>query len=318
VNPPITPDLDAARRRHLAWVQDFRLLRSPTKLEQYERWRMPELAALLYPDATGPDLDVMVDALGWFTLLDDQFDGSRRSRSAELPRLRGQLMACLAGKAPAHITVPLVKAWANLCPRMRAGMSACWGERLAATWANHFDACVVEEQLPADVETYLSVRRNSVGGHLGTVLLERALCCELPASLWDVRQIRGIRQGVADVAVLLNDIYSLPRELARRDRINMAILLQDQFGCSRAEAVDMILQRLQKTEASIVANQRELLACHPRLAATRRFIQGSGAIVSGLHEWYVATGRYAGPEIAADNAFGFEDLFAPGGPDDGN
>lgn len=316
-----SPDLESARRRHLAWVQHFGLARSREKLEQYERWRIADLPAFIYPDAAGHDLDVAVDALGWFTLLDDQFDGYRRHRTAELRYLRDELLACLAGRPAGHRDIPLVRAWADLCPRMLDEMSDTWAERITACWRDHFDACIAEEGLAADtpdaVSRYLSVRRISVGGYLGTVLMERALRCEIPEFLWGAAQIPVIRQGVADIALFLNDICSLPREIARGDRINLVILLQSTLGYSRAQAVDDLNRRVEDAVALIGTQQRDLLnACStlwpgtPQLATAHRFVTGTNSIVCGLRDWYAVTGRYAGAETAGDNGFRFENLLS--------
>jgi hypothetical protein len=318
----ISDDFDGVRRRHLAWVQDFRLVRSGPKLAQYQRWGIAELAARLYSDATGRDLDVAADALGWFTLLDDQFDGPRRFRTAGVLGMREELLNHLTGQETRVSDVPLVGAWADLCPRMLAGMSASWAARAAGCWGDHFDACAAEGCLPAGgpdaIGQYLAVRRISVGGYLGTILLERVLCCELPPTVWESPQIAAIRQAVADMAVFLNDISSADREVARGDQVNLVIVLGDRLGCSHAVAVADMHRRARGSMRLIRAHQRELLAMCPQLGLTdreqavvRRYLTGTGRIVTGLRCWYATTGRYAGPEISDGGIFGFEDLLSP-------
>jgi hypothetical protein len=318
----ISDDFAGVSRRHLAWVQDFGLVRSGPKLGQYQRWGIAELAARLYPGATGPDLDVAADALGWFTLLDDQFDGIRRFRAAGVLGLRDELLDHLTGQATAAGDIPLVRAWADLCPRMLAGMSASWAARAAGCWGDHLDACTAEECLSADgpdaIGRYLAVRRISVGGYLGTILLERVLCCELPPAVRESPQIAAIRRAVADIAVFLNDISSVEREVARGDQVNLVIVLRDRLGCSQAQAAADLYRRARTSNRLIEAQQRELLAMFPRLglasrerAAVCRYLAGASQIVTGLRCWYATTGRYAGPEISDGDSFGFEDLLSP-------
>lgn len=319
--PPPGPGIAAARARHLAWARRFGLIGGERHAARYVRWRITELAALTYPAASGADLDVTVDTLGWFTLLDDQYDGTRRFRAGELADLRDELMDRMTGRATGPSRVPLVRAWADLGPRILAGMSRRWQARAAASWRELLDACVVEADLTAEgphaVETYLTVRRAAVMGDFASVLLERAARCELPDPVWEDPHIARVRRCVADVALLLNDRNSLPRELARGDDVNLAVVLHKARGLSVPQALEELRARERDAVAQLAAERQAFLDSHragpvpPGPDAVTRFLAGAQDMVTGLRAWYATTGRYAGPETAPGAAGDVADILTP-------
>ncbi|MFB7449814.1 hypothetical protein [Streptomyces sp. NPDC056194] len=70
-----SPDLDGARRRNLDWVRQQKLVVGRQALDWYRSWDMPRLAAYGFPYAQGPELDLCTDAMAFFFVFDDQFDG---------------------------------------------------------------------------------------------------------------------------------------------------------------------------------------------------------------------------------------------------
>ncbi len=71
-----SPDLEGARRRNRAWVRRVGLVGEGRSLEWYASWDMPRLAALGFPGARGGMLDLCADAMAFFFVFDDQFDGA--------------------------------------------------------------------------------------------------------------------------------------------------------------------------------------------------------------------------------------------------
>jgi hypothetical protein len=314
-------EIAAARQRHMEWLQRFGLVRSRSSLAQYDTWRIAEMSAYIYPAASGSDLDVVVDTMGWFVLLDDQYDGTHRFRAAELGQLRDELLERLAGGLTRPSRIPLVQAWADLCPRVLDGMSPAWRRRAVDSWREMLDACIAEGDLTAEgpdpVETYLTVRRAAVMGNYGTVLLERVARCELPESVVEDPHIAQVRRCMADVALLLNDMYSLHRELARGDEINLAVILQKAYGYTVEQALEELRGRERNAMALLRAQSRAFLDAHrtaplppAHRAAVERFLAGVDAITAGLRVWYPMTDRYASPENASDRET-IDDIFTP-------
>jgi hypothetical protein len=71
----ISPDMEGARPHNLDWVRQQGLVGSERSVNWYSSWDMPRLAAYGFPDAQGPELDLCTDAMAFFFVFDDQFDG---------------------------------------------------------------------------------------------------------------------------------------------------------------------------------------------------------------------------------------------------
>ncbi|MFE2111714.1 hypothetical protein ACFXAF_38470 [Kitasatospora sp. NPDC059463] len=91
--PRAPSELRAATARHGEWALAHGLL-APEDLARYHTYALPELIGHSYPRARGTELDLLIDTLGWFTILDDRFDGPpgrdpAEARGAGAPAGRG-------------------------------------------------------------------------------------------------------------------------------------------------------------------------------------------------------------------------------------
>lgn len=87
------PHLDAALPRHLAWIEEFRLLPGQRALDEYLDWRFPDLAARWFPAAGESDLGLGLDVYAWMVVLDGQWDTALGRNPDEVKRAVGDLAA---------------------------------------------------------------------------------------------------------------------------------------------------------------------------------------------------------------------------------
>lgn len=64
---PVSDHLEYARARHLRWIWDMGLVRSPAGFEEYRSWDLPQAAARTHPHASAAELagqyvDAVADA----------------------------------------------------------------------------------------------------------------------------------------------------------------------------------------------------------------------------------------------------------------
>ncbi|MFD5619122.1 hypothetical protein ACFWJF_11750, partial [Streptomyces yangpuensis] len=71
-----SPDPEGARRRNLQWVRRVGPVEEGRPPDWYASWDMPRPAALGLPCARGAMLDLCADAMAFFFVSDDQFDGN--------------------------------------------------------------------------------------------------------------------------------------------------------------------------------------------------------------------------------------------------
>ncbi|MFD4131253.1 terpene cyclase [Streptomyces goshikiensis] len=301
---PPSPDLEGARQRNLAWVQGMGLVGEGRSLEWYASWDMPLLAAHGFPYARGPALDLCADAMAFFFVFDDQFDGPLGLDPARAATVCRQLIDIVHGAAPVARADACSVAFADLWARSRDGARPGWVARTAHEWEYYF-ATQAHEAIgrlrgtPADMETYLQVRRGIAGTDLPLSLGERAVGITVPAAAFHSPQLRIMRQASTDVTFMCNDVYSLEKEEARGDMDNLVLVLEHSRQYRRDEAisaarreVDGRVERFQELARQVPAMCLQLGLTDPERTAVATYVEIMGAWMSGYHAWQTQTRRY--------------------------
>ncbi|GAA2736616.1 terpene synthase family protein [Actinocorallia aurantiaca] len=327
----LSPDLEGARRRNLEWVRRVGLVGEGRSLEWYASWDMPLLAAHGFPYARGPALDLCADAMAFFFVFDDQFDGPLGRDPARAAAACRQLIDIVHGAAPAPGADACSVAFADLWARSTDGAHRGWAARTAHEWEYYFAAQAHEaigrlRGTPADMETYLQVRRGIAGTDLPLSLGERAAGVTIPPVAFHSPQLRIMRQAATDVTFMCNDVYSLEKEEARGDMDNLVLVIQHARPCTRDQALSAARREVDRRTARFVELAVQVPALCTRLgltgreqAATETYIEVMGAWMSGYHAWQTQTRRYTtAPAVLPDTGPGYFDevLGTQAHPDD--
>ncbi|MFI7359015.1 terpene cyclase [Streptomyces avidinii] len=316
----VSPDLEGARRRNLEWVRRTGLVRGDRSLDWYASWDMPRLAALGYPHARGAALDLCADAMGFFFVFDDQFDGPLGRDPAQTARVCQQLIDIVHGAPAGPGADACSRAFADVWARSTRGAHPAWTARTAHEWEYYFASHPHEaigrlRGAPADMETYLQVRRGIAATDLPLSLGERAADITVPAAAFHAPQLRIMRQAAIDVTFMCNDVYSLEKEEARGDMDNLVLVLQHTRSLSRDEAVTAARNEVDRR----IGRFRELAGQLPALCARLELSDGDRAAVSsyigvmtawmsGYHAWQTETLRYrTAPHIVPVSGPGYFD-----------
>jgi hypothetical protein len=310
VPPRVSSDIARARAHNVEWSLAHGLITSQKALERYSAWRMAELGAFVYPDARGDDLDLAVDALGWFTLFDDQFDGPLGSQPDKLADVCRDLIRVMdpSGKAPDRGTSPIFRAWEDVWSRSVRGMSEAFRIRAARNWTETFWGFMAEAEhrvcgAPPDFDTCLFVRGGTIGTYPWMDLVERTERCELPAQVAHTPRLQAMMRIAADLSVLINDVYSVERERAREDPNNLVFVLEDERRVPRKRALDALVQMAHDKMQRFTRLSDEVPAMLDSLRATPaerdrviRYVRGVLSMTRGHLDWYAATERYGAAE----------------------
>ncbi|MER6316860.1 terpene cyclase [Streptomyces sp. NPDC001581] len=302
----LSPDLEGARQRNPAWVRRMGLVGEGRSMEWYASWDMPLLAAHGFPYAQGPALDVCTDAMAFFFVFDDQFDGPLGRDPARAATVCRQLIDIVHGAAPAAGADACAVAFADLWARLRDGAHPGWVARTAHEWEYYF-ATQAHEAIgrlrgtPADMETYLQVRRGIAGTDLPLSLGERAAGIVVPAAAFHSPQLRIMRQAAIDVTFMCNDVYSLEKEEARGDMDNLVLVIEHTRRCTREEAiavarreVDGRVERFRELARQVPDMCLQLGLTGRERTAVATYVEVMGAFMSGYHAWQTQTRRYTG------------------------
>ncbi|MFD5921321.1 cytochrome P450 [Kitasatospora sp. NPDC058201] len=296
---PRTPgELRAAAARHTGWTLAHGLL-TPPDLRRYQTYALPELIGHSYPRARGAELDLLVDVLGWFTILDDRFDGPPGRRPAEARAIVGPLLGVLeGGPAPAGLPQPpLLGAWRELWRRQAAPMSPAWRDRAAAEWRACLETFLAETAHRAartvpDLAETVRLRRHASCLYPFMGILERVHGAEAPAGLLAEPELHRLRANTADIATLINDLYSADREERQNSAaFNTVLTLQRVRGCTRSRAAAAVRARIDRLTTESENLRRRLLRRHP---AGHWYLDGTRELVEGVYAWTSTSRRYGG------------------------
>ncbi|MFF1778114.1 terpene cyclase [Streptomyces virginiae] len=273
-------------------------------LEWFASWDMPLLAAYGFPYAQGAALDLCADVMAFFFVFDDQFDGPLGQDPARAATVCRQLIDIVHGASPVAGADACSVAFADLWARGRDGAHPIWVARTAYEWEYYFAPQAHEaigrlRGTPADMETYLQVRRGIAGTDLPLSLGERVAGITVPATAFHSPQLRIMRQAAIDVTFMCNDVYSLEKEEARGDMDNLVLVIEHTRSCTRDEAitaacreVDGRVERFQELALQVPAMCRQLGLTGPERTGVGTYVEVMETWMSGYHAWQTQTRRY--------------------------
>ncbi|MGW4645485.1 terpene synthase family protein [Kitasatospora sp. NPDC004289] len=287
--------------RHQDWLLRHGLIRGHG-LERYRAYGLPELIDLSYPGAPVRERRLLLDVLGWFTLLDDHFDGPIGHHPPSAGEFTGRLIAVTraAGRPRVPLLPPadrgdaLLGAWTELWYRQCLGRSRRWRRRAARDWADCLRTFVTETEhrsrgtLPGGLPAVL-MRRHASCLYPFMNLLERVADRELPRGLCLRADWRRLRAQTADAATLINDLFSLEREERQGNGFNTVTLLRREFGLSRETARRVVADRTAGLRAESELLRSGLVLRHP---GARWYLEGTRQLVDGVYAWTSASRRY--------------------------
>ncbi|MEV6978612.1 terpene synthase family protein, partial [Kitasatospora sp. NPDC093806] len=269
----------------------------PADLPRYHTYALPELIGHSYPRTRGAELDLLVDLLGWFTILDDRFDGPPGRHPAEARAIVEPLLAVVAGRpvpsGPPH--PQLLSAWEELWQRQSTPMPPGWRRRAAAEWRSCLETFLTEAAHRAarttpDLAETVRLRRHASCLYPFMCILERAHGSEAPAGLHAEPALHRLRANTADAATLINDLYSADREERQSAAaFNTVLALQRVRGCTRSRAAHAVEARIARLTAESETLRRRLLRRHP---AGHWYLDGTRELVEGVYTWTSTSRRY--------------------------
>ena len=295
--------LEAARGPAVAWLEKFGLANAPPlSSELYRHWKLAEGAAWLYPDGTADGVNLAAALIGWYFAPLGPQPGRDVQRAASFAGELGAIVS-RSDMTAASATNPASAAFADLWQRSSKDMSAAWRARAAHHWNQFFSGQLEEvmtraNQRVPDAATHLHKRAATSWVRVLCDLMEPVCGYELPAVVWHTPVLDGLRQLVAELIVLDNDLVSAEKEEAARDAAkNLLLLFENQHGYSRPEAIEKLRHLASERVARFLhLEQRapdfdDVLDLAGR-TVLRRYLQGLRDLVAGSSQWHHTSGRY--------------------------
>jgi pentalenene synthase len=299
-----SPDADRAVADHLDWPRALTMITTDEAARRHAKGNYADLATYFYPAATGQDLDLGVDLMSWFFLYDDLFDGPAGKDPVEAARLVGAVTAVF--DEPLDASAPLIsRGLADLWRRTCAGMSADYRVRAARHWRDYLNGYVDEAAGRGatgahDSDTYLAIRRRTIGVLPTVDMAERTSHCEVPKRMYESATMSAMLRIVIDVNVLFNDIASLEKEIAVGDPNNMVLILMRENGWTRERSIAHMRNEVRTRIDQFLLLETVLPGVYDSLGLdaderdrTDRFrADGLRTVIRGSHDWHRSSGRY--------------------------
>ncbi|MET8565013.1 hypothetical protein ABZV75_32250 [Streptomyces flaveolus] len=296
---PISPDYPHSRDTRLAWLQHHGLLRAPDLIERHQKADYALLAAGCFPHARGADLDLGIDQMNWFFVMDDFFDDAIGKDPTHAKAFITEALNVLAGKLfQPH---PVLTSFADLWEREKEGMPPEWIHRAAAHWTNYFLIHVSEASQRSSgqhisPEEHITQRHHSIGCWPTYDMAERTQGFTIPNRLFYSYPFSKLGDTITEVVILHNELVSLEKEIASGESHNYALLLDQPLD----EAIATTRARIDDTYRDWLIQCDQLPELYAMLSLTpdevtaaERYVDDAlRACYSGSMTWSYATGRY--------------------------
>ncbi len=285
-------------------------------------------AARAYCTAAYEDLALCVEWMSWYALLDDQLsEGAYNTAQAWHRVLPGLCSAVQHPEQDTHSHASAaVRALADMCRRTFSRTSPAWRERFAAHVLSTLRGLAAEATADRrlngdlDVEQYLALRRATAGVPFYVDLLELAEHAEVPEVVCQTPVFEELVAATTDLVCLHNDLYSVEKEFARGNALNLVLVLERAHRMTRDQAIEAVVARVTQRVEQFCTARHQLRALLPRMGVDGAAIEEIGRCVTGMQDWVNAnlewcryTPRYGHVEYTAagDQPSYLEDLLTP-------
>ncbi|MFD6162291.1 hypothetical protein ACFWF7_38980 [Nocardia sp. NPDC060256] len=147
----------------------------------------------------------------------------------------------------------------------------------------------------ADMDTYLRFRRTNVYGEWLKPMTEWGLGIDLDERATEAGTLRHLHDLVIDHWILVNDIFSFPKELEAGEDMNCVFLLMDRENLSLQQSLDHAAALAMATEQEFVTARGTLATDHlPPDHDVRRYLLELEHMISGNLQFHRWTSRYHG------------------------
>ena len=295
----INKHVDVLEDYALEWVTRFNLLRDELSYQRLYKSKFYFLAACAYPYSQLEELKIANDLLNWVFIWDDQCDVSDLGKQPELLKLfHKRFLEILNGVELTNQDILLTHALSDLRQRILQKMSRTWFFHLVCgfqDWFNGYEqeAVIRAQNITPDLDTYIKLRRSSVGVGIFLTLSEMCHQLNITDSLRNHDVIKKLNLMTGDIIAWSNDIFSAPREMASGDVHNMVIVLNYHQQISLKQAMnnvaimhDQVVKNMVYLEASIPYFGEKLNG------QVAKYILGCHAWIRSNLDWYSHSGRY--------------------------
>lgn len=304
-----SPHADQLEADALDWAARCGLLPSDQARSHWQKVGLGDVSANAYPCADLPTGQVLTRWIGWTACVEHYFDEVSSDAPSGLLDLVDRMTAGEHLTPPRH---PIAGSLADLWNTTIGMMPPWWNRHLAMNIADYLRACAAEalEQQhsarPPDIDAYLRERRLTVGSYVYCDLVELSVGFAIPDALYRSRPFTVIRQVWNDLTSLINDLASVPKELAANDFHNLVLLTHVKQGGPLEQAARQVAERTEALAHELIRLGHDLDTEIEQLglpavdrAGVQRCLNAMQAFIAGEQHWHQASQRYSSVDRAS-------------------
>ncbi|KYC39234.1 terpene synthase [Scytonema hofmannii PCC 7110] len=300
----INQHVDVMGDYSLEWVLRFNLLAKESTYRRFSQSKFFLLAARAYPSCELEELKIGNDWLSWVFIWDDQCDLSELKKQPEALKVyHKRFLEILNGAEPTSNDIPLTHALYDLRQRTVQRASKEWFRHFLLYFEEYFQGCVEEAAVRAqnivpDVDTYMMIRRASVGGNLFLTVSEFCNNFMLSNFLRNHYFVDKLKLMTINVLAWCNDVFSASREMASGDVHNIVLVLHYQQQLSLETSIERAVIMHDKEMESLVSLEASMPVFGNELdTELAQYISIMHAWIRGNLDWYSYTDRYQSVEM---------------------
>ncbi|MFE6084303.1 hypothetical protein [Streptomyces virginiae] len=288
----------------MQWAVERGLVRGGEAEAYWRQVGLGEVSARAYPYADAAVGHLLTCWIGWTACVERYFDEPAAPPPGELLTLAESLVSMGATPRVRH---PLAAALVDLWRNSGSLMPAHWRRHLAVDLADYVNACAAESQdhvsdlRQMGAEEFFAQRRLTVGSYVYCDLVELSVGFAVPDSLYRSPVFTRMRQVWNDLTSLVNDLASVPKELAAGDMLhNLVLLTHHRDAIPLAQAALQVATHIEDLAKTFIAleGQLETEADRQGLAVAERegvgrCIEAMEAFIAGEQRWHELSSRYA-------------------------
>lgn len=314
ISPRLHENVESARVAMWAWLEHFNLVPETSRVH-VQRICAERVTCWMQPNARTEQIEFLAQWMVWLFIIDDQFDDYGGKNLTRWDRQAAETMAALDGVRPSRRD-PVATALWDLLDRTFAIRSAYWRERFVWNLRRYVLAFRAEtalrgqRQLPT-VNDFLRHRLESVASEAWLDLTEIGAEVDLPLEVHACPDFQVARTATCYSLALINDLYSLRKEIGYGYTFNTVTLVAAERRVSMQRAVDYVVglhaQAMDDFRSAEDRLRAELPDAHRRAAL--RAIHGYASVCTGNQAWSMEVPRYAQPNatpLPMDNIMGCE------------
>jgi Terpene synthase family 2, C-terminal metal binding len=307
-SPEIHPLMGEIEREALArWARYLGMRAKHKVFKKLQHSHFPTLLGRCHPTASSARIQAALDFLIWNFSWDDQVD------VGDVPpewinQQNDMALAILRGGIPYPDASPLLCLLETIREGLAQLMPPSWMERFIQACTIYFQGTVWEAETRArreclDVETYLQLRRQSVGTYMVFTQIEAIEGMLLPQEVLEHPAFRLLVDTATDIIGWANDLFSLAQDLKDDFHPNLVLSLRHHQGLELQQAINVAVEMHDAAVRRFLELEKALPPFPGHDEEVAQYVLGMRRWIRANVDWSIQTGRYQEEEEPETGSF---------------